>query len=58
MLISDLPVHGKTDIAKTLMHDLETISSMERYSKQKEAKILIKQWRAHYNTVRPHSSLN
>ena len=24
----------------------------------KEAKILIEQWRVHYNTVRPHSSLN
>ncbi|MDP7498760.1 MAG: integrase core domain-containing protein, partial [SAR324 cluster bacterium] len=23
-----------------------------------EAKILIEQWRVHYNTVRPHSSLN
>jgi putative transposase len=24
----------------------------------KEAKILIEQWRIHYNTVRPHSALN
>ena len=24
----------------------------------KEAEILIEQWRVHYNTVRPHSSLN
>jgi transposase InsO family protein len=24
----------------------------------KEAKILIEQWRKHYNTIRPHSSLN
>ena len=24
----------------------------------KEAKILMEQWRVHYNTVRPHSSLN
>jgi len=24
----------------------------------KEAKILIEQWRRHYNTIRPHSSLN
>ena len=24
----------------------------------KEAKILIEQWRVHYNTLRPHSSLN
>ena len=23
-----------------------------------EAKILIEQWRVHYNTLRPHSSLN
>jgi putative transposase len=24
----------------------------------KEAKMLIEQWRVHYNTVRPHSSLD
>ena len=24
----------------------------------KEAQILIEQWRKHYNTIRPHSSLN
>ena len=46
------------DIAKALMHDLETNSSMERYSTHfKEVKIPIEQWRVHYNTLRPHSSL-
>ena len=30
---------------------------MEVFNTLLEAKILIEQWRTHYNTVRPHSSL-
>jgi len=30
----------------------------EIFYTHKEAKMLIKQWRVHYNTLRPHSSLN
>ena len=30
---------------------------MEVFNTLLEAKVLIEQWRVHYNTVRPHSSL-
>jgi len=34
-------------------------SSGRRYMNlRSEGEILIEQWRVHYNTVRPHSSLN
>ncbi len=30
---------------------------MEAFDTLKEAQVLIEQWRTHFNTVRPHSSL-
>ena len=30
----------------------------EIFNSLKEAKVVIQQWRKHYNTIRPHSSLN
>ena len=35
----------------------DEILNMEIFYTLKEAKVLIEQWRHHYNTVRPHSSL-
>lgn len=29
----------------------------EKFSTRHEAKVLIEQWRRHYNAIRPHSSL-
>jgi len=37
--------------------DLFLLLNGEIFYTLKEAKILIEQWRVHYNTVRPHSSL-
>lgn len=36
----------------------DELLNMEIFYKMTEAKILIEQWRVHYNTVRPHSALN
>ena len=36
----------------------DEILNGETFYTLKEAKILIEQWRVHYNTLRPHSSLN
>ena len=35
----------------------DELVACEAFSTLAEAKVLIKQWRVHYNTVRPHSSL-
>ena len=35
----------------------DELLNMEVFNTLLEAKVLIKQWRVHYNTVRPHSSL-
>jgi putative transposase len=32
--------------------------AMERFRNRLEAKVVIEDWRQHYNTVRPHSSLS
>jgi transposase InsO family protein len=37
--------------------DLFLLLNGEIFYTLKEAKVLIEQWRVHYNTVRPHSSL-
>ena len=34
-----------------------TVPACEAFNTLAEAKVLIEQWRKHYNTVRPHSSL-
>ena len=36
----------------------DELLNMEVFNTLLEAKVLIEQWRVHYNTVRPHSSLN
>ena len=35
----------------------DELLNMEVFNSLAEAKVLIEQWRRHYNTVRPHSSL-
>jgi transposase InsO family protein len=39
-----------------LLHNAELLAG-EQFSTLHEAKVPIEQWRRHYNTVRPHSSL-
>ena len=39
-----------------LLHSAELLAG-EQFSTLHEAKVLIEQWRRHYNAVRPHSSL-
>ena len=39
-----------------LLHNAELLAG-EQFTTLHEAKVLIEQWRRHYNTVRPHSSL-
>jgi putative transposase len=36
----------------------DELLNTEIFHTLKEAKVLIEQWRRHYNTIRPHSSLN
>ena len=36
----------------------DELLNMEIFYTLEEAKVLVEQWRHHYNTVRPHSSLN
>ena len=50
--MSEWPVSG---LAHARLRD-ELLNGEIFYS-LKEAKVLIEQWRQHYNTVRPHSSL-
>jgi putative transposase len=39
-----------------LLHNAELLAG-ELFSTLHEAKVLIEQWRRHYNAIRPHSSL-
>ena len=36
----------------------DELPKAERFNTLAEARVLIERWRVHYNTVRPHSSLN
>ena len=36
----------------------DELLNSEVFNSLAEARVLIEQWRVHYNTVRPHSSLN
>ena len=36
----------------------DELLNMEIFYALKEAKVLIERWRQHYNTIRPHSSLD
>ena len=45
---------GSRDLGSELRDEL---LNGEIFYSLKEAKVLIEQWRQHYNTVRPHSSL-
>jgi hypothetical protein len=40
-----------------LLHNTELLNG-EIFTTLREAEVLIKNWRRHYNAVRPHSSLN
>ena len=55
---SNPAAHGRTAIAKASTASCAMNCSTARSSTHcKEAKIVIEDWRRHYNTVRPHSSL-
>ena len=55
---SNQEAHGRTGTMRASMASSETSCSMGRYSARwKKLRTLIEQWRQHYNTVRPHSSL-
>ena len=46
--------HGRMATARA---DRDERLAAEAFSKLHEAKVLIEQWRRHYNAIRPHSSL-
>jgi len=47
------------DLDKTPAHFLiDGIAVLNWFHSRKHAKVLIEQWREHYNTIRPHSSLD
>ena len=56
---SSVPARGRTDIAKSFNGKLrDECLNGEIFYSLKEASIVIEQWRKHYNTIGPHSSLN
>ncbi len=48
--------NGDCESFNSKMHD-EFLNG-ELFYTRREAQVLIEQWRVHYNTIRPHSSLN
>ena len=48
---------GKRILRKLQCPFRDELLNGELFYSLREAKILIEQWRVHYNTVRPHSSL-
>lgn len=51
--------HGKMALMRALMANSgDECLSAEWFRSRLEAKVVIEDWRIHYNNVRPHSSLN